>query len=63
VYNLFDLRNELNVYTDTGRAGYSLVSQYVAQRNEWVNTLSDWLSRPEYYSEPRKVLAGFDIEL
>ncbi len=62
VYNLFDRKNELDVYQDTGRAGYSLVSHYVAVRNAFVNSLDEWLNRPDYYSEPRKVLIGFDLE-
>jgi hypothetical protein len=63
VYNLFDTKNEINVFNDTGRAGYSLISQYIAERRAYVNTLDEWLTRPDYYSEPRKVVIGFDIEL
>ncbi|MBP7460355.1 MAG: TonB-dependent receptor [Candidatus Delongbacteria bacterium] len=63
VYNLFDRKNELTVYNDTGRSGYSLVSQYIGERRNWVNTLDDWLLRPDYYSEPRKILVGFDLEI
>jgi outer membrane cobalamin receptor len=62
VYNLFDQLNELTVYTDTGRAGYSLVSQHSEPR-ETVNTLDEWLIRPDYFAEPRRVLLGFSIEL
>ncbi|OPX35940.1 hypothetical protein B1H10_00045 [candidate division KSB1 bacterium 4484_188] len=63
VYNLFDRRNELDVYQDTGRAGYSLVSHYTGERNAHVNTLGEWLQRPEFYSEPRKVLFGLRLDL
>ena len=63
IYNLFDQKNEIDVYTDTGRAGYSLISHYIAERRGYVNTLDEWLTRPDYYSEPRKVLIGFDVEL
>lgn len=62
VYNLFDRKNEIQVYGDTGRAGYSLVSQYIADRRGYVNSLEEWLTRPDFYSEPRKVLVGFDLE-
>ncbi|MDZ7374374.1 MAG: TonB-dependent receptor [candidate division KSB1 bacterium] len=62
VYNLFDRKNELEVYADTGRAGYSLVSHYVVERREDVNTLAEWLKRPDFYSEPRKVLVGLELE-
>lgn len=63
VYNLFDRRNEMDVYQDTGRAGYSLVSHYTGERNAHVNTLDEWLQRPDFYSEPRKMLFGFRLEL
>ena len=62
VYNLLDARNENNVYNDTGRSGYSLVSQYAGDVRG-VNTLNDFLNRPDYYSEPRKVLFGFSVGL
>lgn len=63
VYNLFDRKNEVTVYNDTGRSGYSLVEHYIGERRNIVNTLQDWLLRPDYYSEPRKILMGFDLEL
>ena len=63
IYNLLDRRNELIVYQDTGRAGYSLVSHYIGKRNARVNSLSEWLKRPDFYSEPRRILLGLDIEL
>ncbi len=63
VYNLMDRKNEINVYSDTGRAGYSLVSTYVGERRAYVNTLDEWLKRPDFYSEPRKIFIGFEIEL
>ena len=63
IYNLFDRRNEIMVYQDTGRAGYSLISHYVPERRADVNTLSEWLRRPDFYSEPRKILIGLDVGL
>ena len=63
VYNVFDRRNELTIYSDTGRAGYSLISRYLGDRRAHVNTLEDWLNRPDYYSEPRKILFGLSITL
>jgi outer membrane receptor for ferrienterochelin and colicin len=57
VFNLFDVKNEINVYKDTGRAGYSLVSQYNPEE-QGANTLTEYLSRPDYYSEPRRILFG-----
>jgi outer membrane receptor for ferrienterochelin and colicin len=63
VYNVFDRHNELDVYGDTGRAGYSLISHYTGERRATVNTLDEWLRRPDFYSEPRKILVGFDFDI
>jgi hypothetical protein len=60
---LLDRRNEIDVYQDTGRAGYSLVSHYTGERNTYINTLDEWIKRPDFYSEPRKILIGFSIDL
>jgi len=57
VFNLFDTRNEINVYRDTGRAGYTLISQYTPQY-QGPNTLDEFLNRPDYYTEPRRILLG-----
>jgi len=62
VYNLFDRMNELTVYTDTGRSGYSLVSHH-SEARETVNTLDEWLTRPDYFAQPRRILLGFSLEL
>lgn len=63
-YNLFDIRNEKYVYNDTGRAGYSLIPTYAGQSLEdhageiGVHTLDDYLTRPDYYSQPRQIRVG-----
>ena len=57
VYNLFDTANETNVFTDSGRAGYTIqTTQPVLVRG--VNTLTDYFTRPDFYSAPRQVLVG-----
>lgn len=58
IYNLFDTRNEIDVYRDTGRAGYSLVSQFTPEK-QGANTLSEFLVNPTFYSEPRRIVLGF----
>ncbi len=63
IYNLFDRQNEITVYNDTGRAGYSLVKHFLGNRQTVVNTLDDWLKRPDFYSEPRKILLGFTFTI
>jgi hypothetical protein len=62
VYNVFDAKNEINVYRDTGRAGYSLVSQYTPE-TQGANTLTEYLNNPSYYSEPRRIIIGLDYSL
>lgn len=59
--NLLDRKNERIVYTDTGRAGYSLISHYSGQVHG-PNTLEEFLTRPDFYSEPRQITFGLSVE-
>jgi outer membrane receptor protein involved in Fe transport len=61
VYNLFDRKNELQVFSDTGRANYSL-SALTSGTIFGLNTTEEFFTRPDFYSEPRQVLAGFEVE-
>jgi len=62
VYNLFNFLNELSVYNDTGRATYSLLPTYTAEYSgPELNTLDEYLVRPQYYSSPRQVKIGISI--
>ena len=64
VYNLFDIRNELTVYSDTGRATYSLVRTYTPQyTGPGFNSLDEYQVRPDYYSAPRQIKIGFSLSL
>jgi hypothetical protein len=58
VYNLFDTANEINVFSDTGRAGYTLELTRPQQAPRGVNTLQEFYTRPDFYSAPRQVLLG-----
>ena len=63
VFNLFDRLNELNVFADTGRAGYSLAPIYSGGlKPRGINTLEDYFIRPDFYSSPREVQIGFSVE-
>ena len=62
VYNLFDTKNEIDVYRDTGRAEYSLIPQYTPQY-QGPNTLNEYLVNPTYYSEPRRIVLGINYNL
>jgi outer membrane receptor protein involved in Fe transport len=62
VYNVFDALNELDVFTDTGRAGYSLAALYTG-KPRGVNSIEQYFTRPEFYSAPRQVIIGLGISL
>ena len=61
VYNVFDTENEVNVFTDTGRAGYSLESTRIQEPPRGVNTLQEYFTRPDFYSAPRQVIVGASV--
>jgi len=64
IYNVFDTPNEINVYTDTGRAGYTLAltqAEQAAQPVRGDNTLQQYFSRPDFYSAPRQVEVGVSL--
>ncbi len=62
VYNVFDTKNELDVFTDTGRAGYSVQSGFEG-RPRGINTIAEYYTRPDFYSAPRQVILGLGISL
>ena len=61
VLNLFDTLNEVIVYDDTGRAGFTTDLERQRQLNtaEYVNTLDEWYLNMTHYSEPRRIEFGF----
>jgi len=62
IYNLFDIRNELSVYNDTGRATYSLLPTYTPQYSgPMLNNLNEYLVSPSYYSTPRQIKMGLAV--
>ena len=61
VFNLFDQRNPIEVYSSTGRADFSSDILF-AGRVQGVNTLQEWFNRPEFYTEPRRVQIGLTME-
>ncbi len=62
VYNLFDTANELDVFTDTGRAGYTLDLTRAQSAPRGVNTLQQFFNRPDFYSSPRQIILGASID-
>ncbi len=58
IYNLFDTANEINVFGDTGRAGYTLELTRAQEAPRGVNTLHEYFTRPDFYSSPRQIIVG-----
>jgi outer membrane receptor for ferrienterochelin and colicin len=64
VFNLFDRRNEVEVFGQTGRATASeraLGAQPVNQNPGRINTVEEFIRRPDFYSEPREIQVGLEI--
>jgi hypothetical protein len=60
VFNIFDRRNELIVFPDTGRSGFTIASQLTG-RVRGVNTVDEFFTRPDYYAPPRQVRLGLTV--
>ena len=57
--NLLDRENEYGVFGDTGRASYSLQKNVDAASFQGNTAFLDrWYTRPDFYSEPRRVTLG-----
>jgi outer membrane receptor protein involved in Fe transport len=65
VYNLFDALNEINVYNDTGRAGFTTdeIRDLANNPLQTINTIHEWYANPSFYSEPRRVEVGITVGL
>jgi outer membrane receptor protein involved in Fe transport len=69
IYNLFDIQNEVNVYTDTGRATFSTAANK-ARENEIASgndedssfkrwgTFEEYIKQPQMFSAPRQIQLG-----
>lgn len=59
VDNLFDTANEFGVFGTTGRATYSLQKNVDAGNFQGDRAFLDaWYNRPDFFSEPRRVVLG-----
>ncbi|MDR3628534.1 MAG: TonB-dependent receptor [Ignavibacteriaceae bacterium] len=63
VNNLLDTKNATQVYTDTGQPDWSLTErqQILVNPPQKVASITDWYTKPYYYSEPRRVEFGTTI--
>lgn len=57
VLNIFDSKNPLNVWSDTGKPDFTLQTQEISDYD------TGWFSDPTYYSEPRALYIGTKISL
>ncbi len=64
VFNILDIRNEVGVFNDTGRAGFTTDEQVAITSNtkQLVNTLDQYYAYPTHYSEPRRIEFGMNLE-
>ncbi|MBN2280310.1 MAG: TonB-dependent receptor [Candidatus Marinimicrobia bacterium] len=59
ITNLFDRRNNRDVYTSSGTADYDYNMIFETYRG--YRTQEEWYVQPNYYDEPRKVVIGCSI--
>ena len=63
VFNLFDQRNETGFYSQTGRATTSVQALGAGNIDAAgrVNSVGDYIVRPENFSEPREIQVGVEL--
>ncbi len=63
VFNLFDRRNEITTYAETGRATATPAQLGIGSvtGGNRVNTVEQFLVRPDFYSEPREIQFGIEM--
>ncbi len=67
IRNLFDKRNEINIWTDTGRANRTIEEasalslEAAAPQPLRPNTIEDYFNHPEWYSPPREIQIGLEL--
>jgi hypothetical protein len=63
IFNLLDTRNELDVYAQTGRATATPAQLGIGSitGGNRLNTVEQYLQRPEFYSEPRQIQFGIEM--
>ena len=71
MFNLFDVLNERLIYTDTGRATYTLLTSQgsaqatdkIAENISGVHSAKEYFVQPQFYLPPREVKLGFSLEI
>ena len=62
INNVFDIKNQWGIYTDSGTANYTL-AEYLAKQDPYgrpalVNSVDEYYRNPTMYSEPRRIEIG-----
>lgn len=60
VYNIFDIRNEIGVFSTTGRANVDLDTKFAGEIIG-LNTIEQYIKNPNMYSNPREVRFGLSF--
>lgn len=63
VENLFDRKNEYNVYGSTGSADFDLEAYLSSGDILGLHTLEDYITNPSNYSAPRRIRLGLSVQL
>ncbi|MHB1687300.1 MAG: TonB-dependent receptor [Ignavibacteriaceae bacterium] len=61
VFNLFDARNVVNVWGDTGEPNFTTTVQGVSEDPQRPNTVAEYIRFPWYYAIPRLVQTGIEF--
>jgi len=64
IRNLFDQRNELTIWSDTGRSNRTITEATAlaaAPQPMRPNTVEEYFNHPEWYSPPREIQIGLDL--
>jgi outer membrane receptor for ferrienterochelin and colicin len=62
IFNLFDTRNQTDVYGSTGRSDYALEEQDARATHLYINTVDQWYTDATRYTEPRRIEIGMNLE-
>ena len=65
VFNLFDRLNHYGIYADTGVADRTRYLEQAQSQNtnEYINTVEEWFNNETFYSSPRRIEIGVNIEI
>jgi len=62
VYNVFDIYNEVGVYSTTGRATNDTNTKYFTDSDvQGLNTIDEYIINPGMYSSPREIKLGLSL--